>query len=138
VDHLCKAHGVSQRRACNAMQVDRSTVRYQSKRPDDNDLREEIKLVAKERRRFGYRRIQVMLERKGIFMNHKKLRRIYAEEKLQVRRRGGRKRALGTRKPMVPPNGLKWSCKFGQSVKVYSKVKREYQDDETTEVFGSV
>ena len=51
------------------MQVDRSTVRYQSKRPDDSDLREEIRLVARERRRFGYRRIQVMLERKGIFMN---------------------------------------------------------------------
>ena len=101
VVHLCEAHGVSQRRACNIMQVDRSTVRYQSKRPNDRSLREAIKLVANERRRFGYRRIQVMLERKGIFMNHKKLRRIYAEEKLQVRRRGGRKRALGTRKPMV-------------------------------------
>ena len=87
------------------MQVDRSTVRYQSKRSNDSELREEIKLVAKERRRFGYRRIQVMLERKGIFMNHKKLRRIYTEEKLQVRRRGGRKRALGTRKPMVRPDG---------------------------------
>ena len=36
-------------------------------------------------------------------IGHKKLRRIYAEEKLQVRRRGGRKRALGTRKPMVLP-----------------------------------
>ena len=114
VDHLCKAHGVSQRRACAVMQVDRSTVRYQSKRPDDKQLREEIKLVAKERRRFGYRRIQVMLERKGIFMNHKKLRRIYAEEKLQVRRRGGRKRALGTRKPMVLPDGpnQRWSLDF--------------------------
>ena len=96
------------------MQVDRSTVRYQSKRPDDSTLRDEIKLVAKERRRFGYRRIQVMLERKGIFMNHKKLRRIYAEEKLQVRRRGGRKRALGTRKPMVLPDGpnQRWSLDF--------------------------
>ena len=38
-------------------------------------------------------------------VNHKKLRRIYTEEKLQVRRRGGRKRALGTRKPMVLPDG---------------------------------
>ena len=114
VVHLCKAHGVSQRRACNVMQVDRSTVRYRSKRPDESELREEIKLVAKERRRFGYRRIQVMLERKGIFMNHKKLRRIYVEEKLQVRRRGGRKRALGTRKPMVLPDGpnQRWSLDF--------------------------
>jgi len=89
-------------------------MRYQSRRPDDSALRAEIKLVAKERRRFGYRRIQVMLERKGIFMNHKKLRRIYAEEKLQVRRRGGRKRALGTRKPMVLPDGSnqRWSLDF--------------------------
>ena len=51
------------------MQVDQSTVRYQSKRPDDSNLREEINLVAKERCRFGYRRIQVMPETKGIFMN---------------------------------------------------------------------
>jgi putative transposase len=36
-------------------------------------------------------------------MNHKKLRRLYREERLQVRRRGGRKRALGTRAPMVLP-----------------------------------
>ena len=114
VGHLCKAHGVSQRRACSVLNVDRSTVRYQSKRPDDSDLREEIKLVAKERRRFGYRRILIMLERKGIFMNHKKLRRIYAEEKLQVRRRGGRKRALGPRKPMVLPDrpNQRWSLDF--------------------------
>lgn len=110
VVHLCQAHGVSQRRACATMQVDRSTMRYQSKRPDDSDLREGIKLVAKERRRFGYRRIQVMLERKGIFMNHKKLRRIYTEEKLQVRRRGGRKRALGSRKPMVLPPSRALLC----------------------------
>ena len=54
VVHLCKAHGVSQRRACATIQVDRSTVRYQSKRPDDSELRTEIKLVARERRRFGY------------------------------------------------------------------------------------
>ena len=38
-------------------------------------------------------------------MNHKKLRRLYAEERLQVRRRGGRKRALGTRAPMIVPQG---------------------------------
>ena len=80
VAHLCNAHGVSQRRAYDVLQVDRSTVRYRSKRTDDAKLREAIKAVARERRRFGYRRIQVMLQRQGIFMNHKKLRRIYAED----------------------------------------------------------
>lgn len=85
------------------LQVDRSSVRYQSCRSDDADLRDAIKRVSQERRRFGYRRIHVMVAREGFQVNHKKLRRIYAEEKLQVRRKGGRKRALGSRKPMVRP-----------------------------------
>ena len=111
VAHACKAHGVSQHRACHVLAVDRSSVRYSSVRPDDADLRKAIRDVARERRRFGYRRISVMLERQGIYMNHKKLRRLYREEKLQVRKRGGRKRALGTRRPMVLPSGVneRWS-----------------------------
>ena len=55
-------------------------------------------------RRLGCRRIHVMLKRRGIVMNLKKLRRLYREEKLQLRHRGGRKLALGTRRPMVPPS----------------------------------
>jgi len=76
------------------LEIDRSTVRYSSVGPDDANLRKAIRGVAQERRRFGYRRIGVMLERQGITMNHKKLRRLYSEEKLQVRKRGRRKRAL--------------------------------------------
>ncbi len=70
--------------------------------------------MASERRRFGYRRIHIMLQRQGIEMNQKKLRRLYREEKLQVRKRGGRKRALGTRRPMVLPDGpdQRWSLDF--------------------------
>ncbi len=73
-----------------------------------------MKAIAKERRRFGYRRLHVMVERQGWHVNHKKFRRIYREEKLQVRRRGGRKRALGTRRPMVVPDGpnQRWSLDF--------------------------
>lgn len=67
-----------------------------------------MKAVAAERRRFGYRRIHVMLDRQGIVMNQKKLRRrLYREAKLQVRRRGGRKRALGTRRPMLVPRSCR-------------------------------
>ena len=112
--HACLEHGVSQRRACNILEIDRSTVRYSSVRPDDADLRKAIRGVAQERRRFGYRRIGVMLERQGIHMNHKKLLRLYREEKLQVRKRGGRKRALGTRRPMVLPSRIneRWSLDF--------------------------
>jgi putative transposase len=114
VAHLVEVHQVSQRRACSALDVDRSTVRYQSRRDDDTDLRNAMKAVAKDRRRFGYRRLHVMAERQGWQVNHKKFRRIYREEKLQVRRRGGRKRALGTRRPMVVPESpnQRWSLDF--------------------------
>ncbi len=76
VAHACLVHGVSQRRACEALDVDRSSVRYRSLRPDDQELREAMKTVAAQRRRFGYRRIHVMLQRQGIEMNIKKLRRL--------------------------------------------------------------
>jgi putative transposase len=112
--HLCTAYKVSQRRACEAMSVDRSSVRYRSRRPDDGALRKRLKELAAERRRFGYRRLHILLRREGLHMNHKKLRRIYREEKLQVRRRGGRKRALGTRAPLAIPQGVnqRWSLDF--------------------------
>jgi putative transposase len=114
VAHACAVHGVSQRRACAVLAVDRSTARYITRRGDDAELRVAIREVAGERRRFGYRRIQVMLARRGITMNQKKLRRLYTEEKLQVRRRGGRKRALGTRKSLELPMAAdrRWSLDF--------------------------
>lgn len=70
--------------------------------------------IAGERRRFGYRRIGLMLEREGISMNHKKLRRLYAEEGLAVKRRRGRKRATGTRAPLDAPErpNERWSLDF--------------------------
>ena len=61
--------------------------------------------LAAERRRFGYRRLGWMLAREGHALNHKKLYRLYREERLMVRRRRGRKRALGTRTPMALPIG---------------------------------
>ena len=114
VSYASERHEISQRRACRILSVDRSSVRYKSLRPDDTDLRDAIRRVALERRRFGYRRIHVMLLRQGIIMNQKKLRRLYREEKLQVRKRGGRKRALGTRRPMLLPNRVneRWSLDF--------------------------
>ena len=109
-----EAHGISERRACVILGTDRSTMRYRSVRPDDDAVRARLRGLAAERRRFGYRRLGVLLRREGIAMNHKKLRRLYREERLQVRRRGGRKRALGTRVPLARadrPNGS-WSLDF--------------------------
>ena len=62
MDHANKEYGVSQRRAGKALGADRSSIRYASVSPDDVDLRIAMKKEASERRRFGYRRIQIMLE----------------------------------------------------------------------------
>jgi putative transposase len=114
VDRVVQEHGVSQRRACEVLSVDRSSIRYSSIRLDGAYIREAMKKVASERRRFGYRRIHVMLDRQGIIMNLKKLRRLYREEYLTVRKRGGRKRALGTRRPLALPSrsNERWSLDF--------------------------
>ena len=114
VAHLGKVHEMSERRACRVVGCDRMTVRYRSRRPDDPKLRERLRALARERRRFGYRRLLIFLRREGFIVNHKRLFRIYREERLMVRKRSGRKRALGTRAPMaIPaaPNDL-WALDF--------------------------
>src|SRR5215207_8524463 len=90
------------------------TIRYRTTRADDAGLRQRMKAIAQERRRFGYRRLHVLLKREGYLINHKKLFRLYREEKLTVRRRGGRKRAIGTRAPMLVPmtSNERWSLYF--------------------------
>jgi len=114
VAHLQVTYEVSERRACTTIGADRKSVRYRSHRADDAAVRARLRELASIRRRFGYRRLHVLLRREGIVMNHKKLRRLYREERLQVRRRGGRKRALGTRVPMALPQGpnQRWSLDF--------------------------
>jgi putative transposase len=68
-------------------------VRYLSRRGNDTDLRDAIKRVPRERRRFDCRCIHLMIAREGFELNHMKMRRIYREEKLQVRYRGGGRQA---------------------------------------------
>ncbi len=91
---------ISQARACRLVSVDPKTVRA-VREPDNPDIRAKMREIAWQRRRFGYRRIGLMLEREGITMNHKKLRRIYGEECLSVKRGRGCKKALVTRAPML-------------------------------------
>src|SRR6201985_2745546 len=114
VTHARGAHGISERRACSILGGDRSAIRYRHRRPDDVATRRRRGELAAERRRFGWRRLKLLLDREGTRMNHKKLRRLYVEERLQVGRRSGRKRAMGTRAPLALPQGpnQRWSLDF--------------------------
>jgi putative transposase len=105
--------GYTQRRACGLVGME-PRVCYRSSRPDDANLRKRLRELAAERRRFGCRRLHLLLKREGVSVNWKKLHRLYREERLTVRRRGGRKRALGTRAPMAIPQDAnqRWSLDF--------------------------
>jgi putative transposase len=89
-------HGLSRRRACRLVGIPRSVVEHAPKRERDHArLRERLRTLAGERRRFGYRRLHELLRREGWQANHKLIERLYREEKLAIRRRGRQKRGLG-------------------------------------------
>ena len=104
---------LSQRRACGLMGLYRATCRYRKRRCEDERLRARLRELAEARRRFGYRRLQILLEREGWQVNHKRVYRLYVEEKLSLRRKRGRKRSL-VRQPLpaaVAANQM-WSVDF--------------------------
>ena len=109
VRRLIAARGSSQRRACGLVSVDPETVR-RVVTPDAPELRHRLRELAGERRRFGYRRLGVLLEREGGRLNPE-LHRLDREEGPAVRRRRGRERATGTREPMPVPQAPddRWS-----------------------------
>jgi putative transposase len=113
VTHLEERHGLSERRACKIAGQERSSQRYEGEK-DDASLQEKLLRLARERPRFGYRRLQIFVQREGDFSNIKRVRRVYRELGLCVRRRKGRKRAIGTRLPLPQvdcPNQI-WSLDF--------------------------
>lgn len=76
VAHLVGTHEMSERRARRLIEADRKTVRYRSRRPRDEALRLRLKELAAEQRRFGYRRLHVLLRAEGHAVNRKKTQRL--------------------------------------------------------------
>jgi transposase InsO family protein len=123
VAHLKAFFGLSERRACRIVAADRKMVRYRTQRAPDTVLRGRLRELANERRRFGYRRL-------------------YREEGLTVRKRKARRKAVGTRAPILVearPNA-RWSLDFvhdqfanGQRLRVLNVV-----DDVTRECLAAI
>ncbi len=114
VAHLRAVMGLSERRACSIVGADRKMVRYRSRRPPDTELRARLRDLANERRRFGYRRLFILLRREGEPSGVNRIHRLYREEGLSVRKRRARRKAVGTRAPILveaKPNA-RWSTDF--------------------------
>lgn len=107
--------GLSERRACVIAACPRATMRYKSCKAADDDLvRDRLRCLAQERPRFGWRRLKILLKREKIIMNHKRLRRIYREESLQVRPRKKRRVRLvrGNTAPAPSKLNEEWGLDF--------------------------
>jgi putative transposase len=114
VAHLRTVFQISERRACFLIGADRSSMRYRSCRPPDLELRSRLRDLANARRRFGYRRLFVLLRQQGEVSGLNRIYRLYREEGLAVRRRRSRRRAIGTRAPISieAKMNARWSLDF--------------------------
>ena len=107
-------HGYSRARACRLGGWGRSSYYRQSPQADDGQLRAALRRLAAQRRRFGYRRLLVLLRREGWRDNHKRVYRVYREERLQVNRRKRKRRCAGRRLPLEQAQRInqRWSLDF--------------------------
>ena len=142
VAHLQAAKGLSERRACSIVNADRTMIRYRSCRPPETGLRVRLRELATERRRFGYRRLFVLLRREGEPSGINRIYRLYREEGLTVRKRRARRRAVGTRAPILVearPND-RWSLDFVHDQFACGRRFRELNivDDVTRECLAAI
>src|SRR5271167_663234 len=114
VAHLRGVLGMSERRACTIVAADRKMIRYRSHRPPDAELRMRLRDLANQRRRFGYRRLFILLRDQGEPSGVNRIYRLYREEGLMVRKRKARRRAVGTRTPILVEAKVnaRWSLDF--------------------------
>lgn len=119
-----------QRKACELVQIARSTFRYRADNTKDHKLREKLTVLAHEHPRYGYRRLAVLLRRDGETINHKRLFRLYKEAGLSVRRKK-RRRLVRAGEPQFTATAANqlWAMDFvhdrlasGRSIRVLAVV----------------
>ena len=115
VSVICEEWDVSIRRACAALEFDRSTFHYRSRKRDQAGVEARIKAICETRIRYGYRRVHVTLQREGWDINIKRTHRIYNELGLQLRNRTPKRRVKAKlrddRAPATRPNDV-WAMDF--------------------------
>jgi putative transposase len=114
VQYLKAQWELSERRSCGLAQAGRTLVRYEARAKDEGDLRQRLRELAALRKRFGYRRLGLLLRREGMVVNHKRVYRLYREEGLSLRRRKRKRLTSEGRGPGELANGSNqvWSLDF--------------------------
>jgi len=115
VNHVYQQYKISERRACELIQIPRSTHRYEKVEDKDKEIKSKLREIAFKRKAFGYRRLHILLQRKGVKINHKKTYRLYKEDRLNLRIKGKNKRYRNTERRSIEipkrPN-QKWAMDF--------------------------
>jgi putative transposase len=116
VSDAIEQHSISERRACRLTRLARSSKRRVLKVENDSPLKTRLCELARQRQRFGYRRLTVLLQREGWTVNHKRIYRLYCEQGLALRRkrRGHRMRQLNAamEKNMLTKRNQRWAMDF--------------------------
>ena len=108
------AFRLSERRSCALIGISASSLRYRPRRLQVSGLAERMLALARERPRYGYRRLHVLLRREGFEVNHKRIHRLYRSEGLMVRRRLRKRltRAARVSRPLPTRPNERWSLDF--------------------------
>jgi putative transposase len=77
---------MTERRACKLVGLDRSSYRYEPRSDHNQQLREELVHLARQKPRYGYRRLHALLTRRGFPVSAQRVYRLYRTEGLMVRR----------------------------------------------------
>ena len=141
-------HQMSERHACRLLKLSRTTKRYQPRAGGRNEiLRQRLRELAEKRPRFGYRRLQALLQREGWKVNHKRVHRLYRQERLSLRRRRRKRWIRGSLMRSTAPQRVneRWSMDFvsdnlasGQTVRVFNVVDDHTRESLTVEVDTSL
>jgi putative transposase len=142
VAHLRNVLQISERRARLLVVADRKMVRYRSRRPPDGEMRTRPRDLANRRRRLGYRRLFIVLQEQRELSGINRIYRIYREEGLTVRKRRARRRAIGTRTPILVKAKVnaRWSLEFVHDQLAHGRRFRilNIVDDVTREYLSAV
>jgi len=132
---LMTAFTLSERRVCRLLGIARSSWRYETHRDQAAGLRDRLRALAEQRRRFGYRRLTILLRREGFRVNHKRVYRLYREEGLAVRRSRRKRIVRTTRASLPPPTRLnqRWTMDFIEDRLV---TRRKFRTFNVMDAFG--